>query len=119
MTDYYRVTNETKGTTLAERSQKATNWARRGVGLIGRKGLPPGGGLIIEPSNAIVTFFMRFPIDVLFVSRENQVCEILRAIPPWRASKMVRAARLVVELPAGTVDSTQTEAGDRLRIERV
>jgi len=39
----------------------------RGFGLLGRSTLPEGAGLIIRPCNSVITFFMRFPIDVLFV----------------------------------------------------
>ena len=60
-----------------------TLWARI-RGLIGRRGLPAGEGLLIERCNAIHTFFMRFPIDATFYDREGRVVRIVRGIRPWR-----------------------------------
>ncbi len=60
-----------------------TLWARI-RGLIGRRGLPAGEGLLILRCNAIHTFFMRFPIDATFYDREGRVVRIVRGIRPWR-----------------------------------
>ena len=53
-------------------------------GLIGRRDLPPGRGLLILKCNAIHTFFMRFPIDATFYDREDRVVKTVRNIRPWR-----------------------------------
>ena len=58
-------------------------WARV-KGLIGRRGLPPGRGLLILRCNAIHTFFMRFAIDATFYDREDRVVKVVRNIRPWR-----------------------------------
>ena len=58
-------------------------WARV-RGLIGRRGLPPGRGLLILRCNAIHTFFMRFAIDATFYDREDRVVKVVRDIRPWR-----------------------------------
>ena len=58
-------------------------WARA-KGLIGRRGLPPGEGLLILRCNAIHTFFMRFPIDATFYDRQGRVVKVVRNIRPWR-----------------------------------
>lgn len=113
----YRITNTTRDAVLAEASEKVDTPLRRGIGLIGRPGLPPGGGLIIQPCNSVVSFFMRFTIDVLFVNGEDKVAYALRNMAPWRVSRVVRGSKFVVELPAGTIDRTGTEAGDAIRIE--
>ncbi|MCA1596793.1 MAG: DUF192 domain-containing protein [Chloroflexi bacterium] len=88
----------------------------RAFGLMGRRGLPPGGGLIIRPCSSVTTAFMRFHIDVVFVGRDNVVCHVMPAMVPWRVSKFVRGARFVVELPAGTAAASNTETGDTLAI---
>ena len=112
----YRVVNVTRGETLADSSRRPSTFVGRGVGLIGRRSLPPGGGLIIDPSNSVVSFFMRFPIDVLFLDRENQVRHLIHRMVPWRISKIVRRSKRVVELPAGTLARTGTELGDVIEI---
>src|SRR5436305_8511011 len=90
---YFRVRNTTRDTTLAERATKVDTFIRRGIGLIGRKGLPESGGLIIEPCSSVVSFFMRFPIDVVFLDESGKVRHVVEHMVPWRTSRIVRGAR--------------------------
>jgi uncharacterized membrane protein (UPF0127 family) len=113
----YRVTNATRHIELAMAAKKTTNPLSRGVGLMFRRGLPPGGGLIIQPCSGVVSFFMRFPIDVVFLTSDGEVCHQIRRLRPWRMSKVCRRSKLVVELPPGTLDNTGTVPGDRVAIE--
>ena len=62
----------------------AETFAARAKGLIGRGGLEPGHGLLIPHCNCIHTFFMRFPIDVIFLDGNGAVVKAVRNIPPWR-----------------------------------
>jgi uncharacterized membrane protein (UPF0127 family) len=62
----------------------ASKFFQRAKGLIGRSSLPRGEGLLIERCNAIHTFFMKFPIDAVFLDRHGRVVRIVRAIRPWR-----------------------------------
>jgi len=100
---------------LAERLEIArSSWARF-MGLMGRAELPAGSGLLIEPCNSIHMFFMRFPIDVLFLDRERRVKRVLLSVKPWRISPVVFGARSVIELPAGTLNDRSLE-GELLEI---
>jgi hypothetical protein len=84
-------------------------------GLMGRRGLPAGEGLLISPAPAIHTAFMRFPIDALFLDRDLLVLDIVERLGPWRfASK--RHARFVLELSAGECARRGVEVGDRLEL---
>ena len=71
--------------------------------------------MIIAPSNAIHTFFMKFPIDIAFVGRDGRVRKIREAVRPWRMSAALRAYA-VIELPAGAIQRSGTVAGDTLVI---
>jgi uncharacterized membrane protein (UPF0127 family) len=113
----FRVTNTTRGTVLAAMSRKASNPVSRGIGLMGRRSLPQGGGLIIQPCNGVVSFFMRFPIDVVFLDRDAEVCHMVPSMVPWRASKIVRGSKVVLELPAGTLADSGTQLGDKIAID--
>lgn len=73
-------------------------------GLLGRDGLPPGCGLLIERCRCIHMFFMRFAIDAVFLDAEMRVCKIVERLKPWRIAGC-RNARSVVELPAGAAKS--------------
>ena len=65
-------------------AEVARSFGARVRGLIGRRGLAPGEGLLILKCNAIHTLFMRFSIDATFLDREGKVVKVVRNIPPWR-----------------------------------
>ncbi len=109
-----RAYNATRGCVLAERSLKAAAIGQRLKGLLGRASLPRGEALRIAPCNSIHTFFMRFPIDVLFLDGGGTVLRAIPRIPPWRATRVYPAAREVLELPAGVIEETGTAPGDRI-----
>ncbi len=111
-----RVINRARGTVLAEQAETARTWWTRGKGLLGRKGLPTGGGLIIEPCSSIHTWFMAFPIDVAFVAADGRVVRTAPALAPWRFGPFARGVRYVVELPAGALAASGTVADDYLDI---
>jgi uncharacterized membrane protein (UPF0127 family) len=71
--------------------------------------------MLIAPSNAVHTFFMRFPIDIAFVTREGRVVKTYATLRPWRVAAAL-GAYAVVELPAGTLARCDTVAGDTLAI---
>lgn len=112
-----RITNQTRGAVLAERAAIASSWWARGRGLLGRRALPPGEGLIIRPCNSVHCFFMAFPIDVVYVDRAYRVVRLAPELRPNRIGPLVLKARDVIELPAGTVAATGTQVGDQLVVE--
>lgn len=113
----HRIVNLTRGTVLAERAELANTFARRLRGLIGRKPLPPGTGLVLQPSNAVHSFLMGFDIDVVHLDRDGRVLRVTRALPRGRVSA-ARGGYSAVELPAGTVAGTGTEVGDIIAFEQ-
>lgn len=110
------VENQTRGCLLAERCELAHTFLQRGIGLMGRSRLEAGQGLLIYPEWSIHTFFMRFPIDVIFLDRHDCVVGMREAMPPNRPYAGVWGARYVIELPAGLLDATATRVGDILRL---
>jgi len=105
-----------EGTVLVPRVVLARSFGRRTLGLMFRRGLPEGEGLAIIPCNQIHMFFMRFPLDVLFVDREGKVLHLLHGIRPWRVSRLVRGARYAIELPSGSLRRSGVAQGDLLRL---
>jgi uncharacterized membrane protein (UPF0127 family) len=85
-------------------------------GLLGRNSLDDGEGLLIRPCKGIHTFGMKFPIDAVFLNRDNRVIAIVNNIPPNRMTRMYLGASSVIELPVGTLDKTATLPGDLLEI---
>jgi uncharacterized membrane protein (UPF0127 family) len=102
---------------MVTRGRVADNMWTRLKGLIGSRPLEAGEGLLIVPCQSVHTHFMRFPIDVVYVDAADQVVGLHHSLPPWRFGRFHRRARFVIELPAGTVEATGTEVGDRLSIE--
>ena len=110
-----QVTNVTRGTVLATRLEAAHTGPTRRRGLLGRDGLERGEGLWIAPCESVHTFFMRFPIDLVYLDRERRIKKARSAVGPWRLSACL-SAHSILELPAGTIRETQTERGDTLEI---
>ena len=110
------IRNETRGQVLADAAELARSFMARGRGLMGRTSLPTGYALIIYPEWSIHTFFMRVPIDVLFVDKKNVVVGLQHAMPPSRPFAGVAPWRghYVIEMPAGVLAATGTEVGDQL-----
>ena len=102
-----------QGQVVCERCEVVDGFLRRGLGLLGRKRLPRGQGLLIKPSWSIHTWFMHFPIDVVFLDRELRVLEIRKQMRPWRVTARFRA-HSALELPAGECDRLRLGVGDRL-----
>jgi hypothetical protein len=88
-------------------------WSRM-RGLLGRSSLPAGEGLLLKPTGSVHTFFMRFPIDVVFLDRELSVVGVAAELPPWRTAGR-RGAKATLELAAGEASRRGIEPGDRLR----
>ncbi len=100
---------------LADEILPAFDSRARRTGLLTRTGLSCGQAMIIAPTSAIHTWFMRFPIDVAFVSRVGVVVKTSRSVHPWR---MVGAwgAYAVIELPVGALAESGTLVGDKLAV---
>jgi uncharacterized protein len=111
-----QIFNQTRDRLLADRGELARSFWARGRGLMGRTALPQGFALVIYPESSIHTFFMRVPIDVLFVGRDHQVVALREAMPPGRPFAGVAPWRgqYVIEMPAGVITATGTQIGDQL-----
>jgi hypothetical protein len=111
--------------TLADRAAIATGVLPRMIGLLNRAALQPGEALVLPRCNAIHTWFMRFPIDVLFlscqpsaISDQPKTWVVVKAIPSVRPFRLAWApgADTVVELPPGTIAQTGMRIGELLVI---
>lgn len=109
-----KIHNSTKGTLVASDCGIADNFFTRFKGLMLRKSLDSGSGLLITPCNSIHMFFMNFPIDAVFLDRSNTIVYMAENIKPWRISRVVFNARSVLELPAGTTRLADMQPGDKL-----
>lgn len=114
---YVRVRNRTRGTVVAGRCAVAADFWSRLRGLIGRRALATGEGLLLVPARGVHMWFMRFPIDVIYIDREGRVVDVDERLKPWRIGRPRWRAHAVLEVPAGTVAVSDTRVGDELAIE--
>jgi uncharacterized protein len=106
------------GRVICERCVLADTAPRRMRGLLGRRSLDADEGLLLRPAPSIHTFFMRFPIDAVFLDRDLVVLKVEGHLRPWRTARCKRA-RAVLELPAGATSKLSLGRGDRLEVSGV
>ena len=116
---WVRVHNRSRDVALAKRARHATRLWDRLVGLLGTDELGSESGLVLEPCNSVHMFGMRYSIDVLFLDAGGQVLHIAEGLRPWRMTKVVRGARVAIELPVETVRSSGTRVGDEMHLEAI
>ena len=108
-----RLINARSGEAIATDIDLALTRSARRRGLLERDRLDPAAALVLSPCLAVHTAFMRFAIDVIFVDKAGHVTRIVRRLVPWRAAASFRAYA-TIELPAGALDRTDVNVGDRL-----
>jgi len=115
-----RVTRTEDGALLGDEVRVAETFWQRFRGLMLVPTLKPGEGLLIAPCTSIHMMFMRFPIDAVFLTADDQVVATYPALSAWTGfSGWHRDAAKVLELPAGTLNRVPLKAGDHLNLERM
>ncbi len=111
------IRNLTKGAVLADRVEMANTFFGRLKGLLGRSELRKGDALVIEPCSSIHTVGMKFSIDVLFLDKRSRVVGLRKCVDPFRFTRVFWRARQAIELPASSIDDTNTGMGDIIDID--
>ena len=111
----YALVNVGTGHQLATRLEMPLDSEGRRRGLLGRTAIDPRAALILAPCEGVHTFFMRFPIDIVSVTRAGQVLKVRSAVPAWRIAFSFRAFA-TVELAAGVAAASRTAPGDSLAV---
>jgi uncharacterized protein len=107
-----------EGKVLCERCEIPGSAFGRARGLLGRSGLEPGGGMLIDRAGSVHMFFMRFPIDVVFLDRDWKVVGVRHRLRPWRVAG-ARHAVAALELPAGAAAEAGIQEGDAVVAENL
>ena len=105
-----------EGAVVCERCEVPRSSFARMRGLLGRDGLEPGTGMLIDAAPSVHMFFMRFPIDVVFLDRDRTVVGVRHRLAPWRVAG-ARHAVAALELPAGAAAQAGIQEGDVLVLE--
>jgi uncharacterized membrane protein (UPF0127 family) len=118
MSELLTAINLTRDARLTECGHVADTFLTRLVGLLRHKSLEFGDGLWIVPCNSIHSIGMRFDFDAVFLDKNLRVVHLVREMKSTRISKIVFAAKSVLELPAGVIERTGTELGDQFEMRR-
>lgn len=109
------IRNERNGQVVAAKILPAFDSKTRRTGLLKHASLPDGHAIVIAPTNAVHTWFMRFPIDIAFVTKDGRVVKVCHAVKPWRLAAAFRGYA-VIELAAGSLARCDTVSGDVLAV---
>lgn len=91
----------------------AGSMRKRLRGWLGRGNAPRERGLWIVPCDAVHTWAMRFPIDLVFIDAGGRILRIDSRVPPWRL-RLCIGAYSVIELGAGEAQRLGLLRGDYL-----
>ncbi len=114
----FKIRNATKNTVVCEEASIADSFWKRAKGLMFRKDWQEFDGLLLDPCGSIHTMGMRMKIDVCFLDAEQRIVKSVGSLGAWRTASGGRHGHATLELPAGTLERTGTEAGDRLALEQ-
>jgi uncharacterized membrane protein (UPF0127 family) len=118
METYYKAINLTTGQIIADKVKIAQDFKSRSVGLLNRTSLGDGEALLIKPCNSIHMFFMKFPIDVVFLNKNGNVVKTKKSLLPWRLAQCL-ISNMTLELKAGTIDRCSIKTGDSIKFESI
>jgi uncharacterized membrane protein (UPF0127 family) len=109
----YRIINKTKGIVIVSKAIVAKSFLERLKGLMFRRNMDRDEALIFYSAESIHMFFMRFPIDIVFLDKSMRVIKIRSQLKPWRMASCFSSS-VTIELPANKAKDTHTEVGDIL-----
>ena len=85
----------------------------RGLMLRSPQSLPMGTGLLIAPCTSIHMMFMRFAIDVVYITKDYKVVKCVNNIWPWIGISATFDRRVwgVLELPKISIEKFSIKQG--------
>jgi len=111
----FRLVNLRTGAIVADHLLTAFDSETRRRGLLAYASMPEGAAMVIAPTNAVHTVFMKFAIDLLFVAKDGRVVKARGDVRPWRMSGAWRG-HAVIELEAGALRRTAVRVGDQVTV---
>lgn len=112
------IFNLNTGRILAWDVREARSFGKRLNGLMFTSRFPSGCALHLTPCHSIHTFFMKFPIDVVYLDMKREIVGIEHRLPPGTMGKRFKHAVSVIELPAGVVEQTETKVGQAVSFQK-
>jgi len=110
------LVNDSNGNIIADSLEEANTFWKRFKGLMFTEKLAKGKALFFKPCKSIHTFFMKYPIDVIYLRKDLTIIAVDEGIAPFKIGKLNFGVDAVIEMPAGTLKQTQTQIGHKLTI---
>lgn len=109
--------NESKQAIILEKLTIADSFFKRLIGLLGKKEISADEGIFINPCKSIHTFFMKFPIDVVFLDKSQKVIFIQECIQPNKVTPFIKKSKTVIEMKGNKIKKDGIiSMGDYLKI---
>lgn len=112
----YLTIRNTGKATIAPRIVLANTFSSRLFGLLGKRRLDAGCGVLIRPSSGVHTFGMLFAIDVVALNKDMRVVKVWSRLAPFRITGVSLKTHCVLELAAGEIERCRIEPGDHLEV---
>lgn len=103
------------GKIVIEKCGIATGFFSRFLGLMCKKRLSKKEAIYFPNCNSVHTFFMRFPIDVVFVDDKLRIQKIKESVKPWRLILPHKNIYGVIEIKAMTAKEVGIEIGKEIK----
>lgn len=113
------VWNVSRNDSVAERVRLANTWWTRLRGMLGHPEPAPGEGMLLSPCQSVHMYWMKYPLDVVFLAPDGRIVEAYHGLAPSKRSHWHRDADRALELRAGTLADTGTQIGDRLELRSI
>lgn len=104
-------------TLVAENLILAESLSARMKGLLGRAALLEHEAMLLRPCRSIHMWFMRFPIDVIFLDQNLRVIKAVSNLKPWQLAIAPRRTHCVLEAAAGKIRQVNLSSGDQLTLD--
>jgi len=112
------VRNTARNTVLGEAIEVAATSVQRVKGLLGRDCLADGQGLLFKHTSSLHTFFMQFPIDIIFADKKGKVLKVAPDVRPFKLVAAPLRSFYAIELPVGAIAQSNTKVGDLLGLDQ-
>lgn len=114
---FVALKNITKNIVLVDTARFLKNSLAKGIGLMFSKALYDEAFIFVFKTEKVISlhmFFVFYPIDVLFLDKDNNVVELRENVRPFSFLTPKKKAKYVIELPKDIIRKTKTEVGDRI-----
>ncbi len=112
---FIKIFNETKQNLIGNKIKLASSFFKRFRGLMLSPAPKENEGILITPCNSVHMMFMLYPIDAVFLSKENEVKHLYPNLRPWLGiTKLHRDTKSVLELKQGMIKEKNISIGDKL-----